>query len=114
MLCLAIALLLGGCASMQEESRAGANTPLDNTAIDVGLEHVRGEASRCVGQLREPTTWMVRLTIRGDGHVTEVHADNADLPDPTVSMCLENAIARAVFPSFTGPPMSGTYPFELH
>ena len=112
----ALALLLAACAAAPADTRGHAATPaapLDDSAIDVGLEHVRAAAGACVGALREPSTWMVRLTIRNDGRVTEVHADNADLPDPTVSMCLENAIARAVFPGFTGPPMTTTVPFEL-
>jgi hypothetical protein len=109
--------LFAACGTTSDASRSGsgsaANAPLNDAAIELGLEHVRGAASRCVGALREPVTWMVRLTIREDGHPSEVHVDSADLPDPMISMCLENVFTTAVFPTFTGPPMSTTYPFEL-
>ena len=108
--------LFAGCATTGDAARSGSatpNAPLNDAAIELGLEHVRGAASRCVGALREPVTWMVRLTIREDGHPSEVHVDSADLPDPTISMCLENVFTTAVFPTFSGPPMSTTYPFEL-
>jgi hypothetical protein len=119
-LCLALGCaLFVACGATSDATRGGngagaaANAPLDDAAIELGLEHVRGAASRCVGNLREPVTWMVRLTITGDGHPSEIHVDSADLPDPMVSMCLETVFTRAVFPTFAGPPMSASHLFEL-
>ena len=110
------ALFAIACATTHDDARAGGasgGAQLDNASIDVGMERVRGMAAACVAQGHGGTDWIVRLTIRPDGHPTEVHVDSTETPDPMVSSCLEGVIASAVFPPFSGPPMSVTYPYTV-
>lgn len=113
------ALFSIGCATTQDDARgagggsSGGGAQLDNASIDVGMERVRGMAAACVAQGHGGIDWIVRLTIRPDGHPSEVHVDSTETPDPMVSSCLENVIAQAVFPPFSGPPMSVTYPYSV-
>ena len=106
---------LSACASAQDESRTNgaAGAQLDNASIDVGMERVRGMAAGCVAQGHGGNDWIVRLTIRSDGHPSEVHVDSTETPDPMVSTCLEDVITQAVFPPFSGPPMTVTYPYSV-
>jgi len=108
--------LLAACAAAHEDTRTSggsAGAQLDNASIDVGMERVRGQATACVAQGHGGTDWIVRLTIRSDGHPSEVHVDSAETPDPMVSTCLEGVISGAVFPPFSGPPMDVTYPYSV-
>jgi hypothetical protein len=116
---IASVLLLAACAASEPESRSESTTPaggsgtLDNTAVDVGMERVRPIVTSCLGPGRTGTTWNVRLTIRNDGHPTDVRVES-ETEDPTIAACLEGAISGAVFPPFSGPPVTVTYPFYVH
>lgn len=117
---IACVLSLAGCAPSNQEQRSNppassgsAQPSLDSTAVDVGMERVRPVVSSCLGPSRAGTTWNVHLTIRNDGHPTDVQVDG-DTQDPQVAACLEGAISGATFAPFTGPPVKIDYPFYIH
>ena len=108
---------MAGCAASHDEARSGGGATegasagqLDQTAIDVAMERVRPIVSACVVGGRRNETWNVRVTIGPDGHPTDVRVDN-EQPDPQMAACLEGAISGAVFPPFSGPPMTVSYPY---
>jgi hypothetical protein len=116
---LFVSILLAACAGSHEAQRSttAAATPrppeLDNSAVENAMQRVRPMVSACVAGAHAHETWNVRLTVRGDGHVTEVHADS-EQPDPQVSACLEGAISAATFPQFNGPPATFTVPYMIY
>jgi hypothetical protein len=114
-----ISLLLAACAGSHEEQRSSGAVDrprpaeLDNAAIENAMQRVRPMVSACVAGAHAHETWNVRLTVRGDGRVTEVHADS-EQPDPQVSACLKGAMSAATFPHFDGPPATFTVPYEIY
>jgi hypothetical protein len=117
---LALLVLLAACGTTQGSTRGDGKTgaQLDSSAIDVGLERVRGTIAACLrggrgGGFGGPSSgFTIHMTIRNDGHVGAVSVDAEGL-DPLVGQCLENAIATAEFPPFSGPPMVVAYPYSV-
>jgi hypothetical protein len=111
--------LAAGCAGGHEETRnddpaAAQRAGLDQSAIDVGLERTRQVAGACVGQSHGGINFTVRLTIRSDGRTIEAHVVDGDVADMSVAACIEGALTAAVFPPFSGPPVTITVPYYVH
>lgn len=79
----------------------------------MGMERVRPLVTSCFGPNRAGTTWNVHLTIRNDGHPTDVRVEG-ETEDPQVAACLEGAISGATFQPFAGPPITIDYPYSVH
>lgn len=110
--------IAAGCAAGHEEARnddpaAAQRAGLDQSAIDVGLERTRQVASTCVGQSHGGINFTVRLTIRADGHTVEARVVDGDVADMSVAACIEGALTSAVFPPFSGPPVTITVPYYV-
>lgn len=76
------------------------------------MRRVKAAVHACYQRYRVPGLASVQVRIRRDGSVgrAELHGLFASTP---TGACVEDALAAARFPSFSGAPITITYPYAL-
>jgi hypothetical protein len=109
--------LMGGCATTEAPPAApppraeptGPTDQLDKNQVVAGMSAVKGAVVQCY-RGRKPGVYFADVIIDGSGRISRVNVRGADL---ATDDCVGQAVAGAVFPPFTGPPMLVSYPYLL-
>jgi hypothetical protein len=119
-----ILLLLVGAAGADASTPPRADPPrahhprrapaprdgLTATQIIGVMKSLRPEVDRCFEANDRADLVILQLVIGNTGAVSSAHVAGA-LEDTKTGLCIELAAADVVFPAFTGPPKTLSYPF---
>jgi hypothetical protein len=83
---------------------------LDKAAIVAGMSRIAPRVRACFDQYRVIGVWTATLTIVNSGQVSKVHVAG---PHLETANCIGNAVAGAIFPPFTGAPLTISYPYVI-
>jgi hypothetical protein len=84
---------------------------LDDGDIRRSLAANTGELSRCSEAHPTPYSGTARITISPTGRVTSVLLHG--LPLGALSQCVERALQGVIFPAFSGPTMTTSFPISM-
>ena len=90
-------------------------TSLPLSVIDTMLRNNSG-VKKCFGSFKSTNGYLpprasVRFTVQRSGSVSGVSLKESDLKNTMLDRCLRTAVGGIRFPSFTGDPLTLTYPF---
>jgi hypothetical protein len=107
------------CSVARADSGAArASSALDREAVVKTMTAIRPSLDACYAKLRVAGVAMLNLTIAPDGSVAAEIAPKVgswgdfSKESPT-GMCIVDAVQKARFPSFEGPPQKISYPIVL-
>ena len=78
------------------------------------MQRVEPAVEACARRECDRGVWQVMLTVPDTGRPSEVHIEPPRNDDTPTARCIAAAVSSAVFPRFTGQPMTIRFPFYLH
>jgi len=101
----------GGGGGGRPRSRGAGPRELDRKQIQRGMARLRSRVQACFDKFKVPGLLRVRTTVQPSGRASgRVVGELAGTP---TASCVVRALPSLSFPTFTGPPMTFTYPFTL-
>lgn len=107
---LLLVVIVSGCATSPQlgVSNRPPRERLDQDDIVDAMKQVTPGVTSCFDRYKEAGMFVAGYTVIGTGQITLVHVRG---PHVATNNCVENAVATARFPTFSGAPQSIIYPF---